>query len=81
MTNRQADRMAKVLLWTYVGGALLTNAYMREFRWEDWASGSRLEPNAIFRTIFGTLAWPVYWAAKGASEVVTWLADIRITIN
>lgn len=83
MTERQADKLTTWLLWIYVIGAFLTNAYMREFRWEQWkdAATGKAAGFEVIQVMAGTALWPVYWAARGASELVRWLADIQITIN
>ena len=62
------ERKMAAFLVVYLAGALLTNSYCQEYRWKQWENQSLGAGFAC--TTFATVAWPVYWASRGATWIV-----------
>ena len=65
--------LTAITIWIwYPVGALMTNAYCQNCRWEDWSKNGRPEDPyqlSCNMTLAATVFWPVYWASRGALEI------------
>lgn len=77
------------LLVTYLLGALLTNSYCRNCRWDDWDKDddpnwramnpqAPFDPDPALSTASATILWPVYVAARTADAVVNCATKIEV---
>jgi hypothetical protein len=87
--SKKTSRVVDLLVIFYLVGALFTNAYIREYRWNDWntprdnSSSARVDAgvNVVFGTTAGTLFWPVYLSGKGAGWIVRNIPEISVEVK
>lgn len=77
----------KLLVATYCVGALITNSYVRQFRYKDWykenpsKSHKDCKNSADDNCIAATAFWPIYASAKVSDKLVHTVATTDIKVE
>jgi hypothetical protein len=80
--SKKTSRVVDLLVITYFIGALFTNAYIREYRWDDWSRSNRDASVALFcYCSWNSVFWPVYLGGNGAGWIVRNIPEISVEVK
>jgi hypothetical protein len=75
-----------ILLSIYLLGALATNSYTREFRYDDWKNKSQSKEDAksadaTVYCFFATVGWPIYGTVLISDKIVHTIAYSKVEVE